>query len=260
MEELCLCDEEDEIREEVEEVEEEEEGCQPVTKIAFAKTHKTGSSTVQNMLLRFGVKHDLTFGMPPNSWMFSVIDELHSEVVTKGPWQALGFDIFAFHCRWDYHEVKKIIPEAKFFTILREPMDTFESNYVYMGAQKARGADLNQFAEKFAAQGEKRAKKAYVGQNNLLWDLGMDVQDLDDMDKVERKVREVEEQFELVMIMERFDESLVLLADHFCWPLEEVLYIKQNERLAELKNNATDKTREIMRTWLRGDYMVNLPG
>jgi len=32
--------------------------------------------------------------------------------------------------------------------LLREPLDTFESNYVYMGAQKARNATLNQFAKK----------------------------------------------------------------------------------------------------------------
>jgi len=33
--------------------------CSPETKIAFAKTHKTGSSTMQNILLRYGVKYDL---------------------------------------------------------------------------------------------------------------------------------------------------------------------------------------------------------
>jgi len=33
--------------------------CKPKTKIAFAKTHKTGSSTLQNLLLRYGVKNDL---------------------------------------------------------------------------------------------------------------------------------------------------------------------------------------------------------
>jgi len=109
---------------------------------------------------------------------------------------------------------------------------------------------------RFAAKGEKRNKRAYVGQNNLLWDLGMDVKDLDDMEKVKAKVAEVKERFDLVMITERWDESLVLLADVMCWSLEEVVYLKQNERFEELRNVPTDETKEIMRTWLRGDYYL----
>ena len=30
--------------------------CEPITKLAFAKTHKTGSSTLQNILFRYLVK------------------------------------------------------------------------------------------------------------------------------------------------------------------------------------------------------------
>ena len=35
-----------------------------VTKIVFLKTHKTASSTLQNALLRFGEKRNLTFALP----------------------------------------------------------------------------------------------------------------------------------------------------------------------------------------------------
>ncbi len=255
---LCPCpSEEEEKKEEEGPPVERRKECDPVQKVAFAKTHKTGSSTVQNILLRYGVKHDLVFAMPPNSWMFHIIDPLNSSLVLDGPWRDLGFDIFAFHCRWNYTEVNKMVPGAQYITILRDPLWTFESNYVYMGAQNARKADLNQFAERFAAKGEKRNKRAYVGQNNLLWDLGVNVEDLDNMDVVDAKIKEIDEKFELVMMMERFEESLVLFADAFCWPLEEVTYIKQNERVKEIKNVPTNKTREIMREWLRGDYKVS---
>ena len=37
-----------------------------VTKITFLKTHKTASSTLQNVLLRFGEKRNLTFALPKN--------------------------------------------------------------------------------------------------------------------------------------------------------------------------------------------------
>ena len=35
------------------------------------------------------------------------------------------------------------------------------------------------------------------------------------------------------MILERFDESLVLLQDLMCWPTEDIVYLKQNERTAK---------------------------
>ena len=46
----------------------------PVRKqVTFAKTHKTGSSTVQNILFRYGQRHNLSFAFPlKNTWMFNL--------------------------------------------------------------------------------------------------------------------------------------------------------------------------------------------
>ena len=38
--------------------------CRPHRKIAFAKTHKTASSTVQNILLRYGLANGVEFLLP----------------------------------------------------------------------------------------------------------------------------------------------------------------------------------------------------
>lgn len=233
-------------------------GCDPVQKVIFAKTHKTGSSTVQNVLLRYGVSNDRLFAMPPKSWMFKLTEDLNSSIVLDGPWKDLGnFDIFAFHCRWDVDEVFKIVPDAKLFTILREPISNFESNYVFMGAQSARSLNINEFAEKVVSRGDKRGENAYVGQNNLLWDLGLRPKVIDDPKFIDAKIKEVEDRFDLVLFMERFEESMVLLADLMCWPLEDVMYIKQNARKDEYKKTRPNqKTKEIMRKWLEGDYKV----
>ena len=39
---------------------------------------------------------------------------------------------------------------------VRDPIDCFESNFVYMGVSKVRNATLNQFAERYAAKNEQR--------------------------------------------------------------------------------------------------------
>ena len=36
---------------------------------------------------------------------------------------------------WNYEEVHKILPDAVFLTLLRNPVQCYESNYVYMGLQ-----------------------------------------------------------------------------------------------------------------------------
>ena len=47
---------------------------------------------------------------------------------------------------WNYSEVRKLLPSATFVTLLRDPVDCWESNYVYMGLQNAFKMDINEFA------------------------------------------------------------------------------------------------------------------
>jgi hypothetical protein len=42
--------------------------------VAFLKTHKTGSSTVQNLMFRLGEKENLTFAFPYYAYQFSYPD------------------------------------------------------------------------------------------------------------------------------------------------------------------------------------------
>ena len=42
----------------------EDRQCREKRKIIFAKTHKTGSTTLQNILFRFGQEHNLLFILP----------------------------------------------------------------------------------------------------------------------------------------------------------------------------------------------------
>ena len=66
-------------------------------KVAFAKTHKTGSSTLQNIFFRFGDKNNLSFAMPETSWMFSYKQPFNVSLVMELPSSSLAYDMFIFH-------------------------------------------------------------------------------------------------------------------------------------------------------------------
>ena len=65
--------------------------------IAFAKTHKTGSSTLQNIFFRYGDRNNLNFALPEKSWMFSYKQPFNASMVNTLPWGGFGFDMFIFH-------------------------------------------------------------------------------------------------------------------------------------------------------------------
>jgi hypothetical protein len=56
------------------------------------------------------------------------------------------FHLFAAHSIWNGAAIDQLIPGAHKITILREPVATFESYYVYAGYDKKHG-DINEFAK-----------------------------------------------------------------------------------------------------------------
>ena len=45
--------------------------------------------------------------------------------------KARTFDVFLFHSVWNYNDVRKVVPNGPAITLLREPVELFESGYVY---------------------------------------------------------------------------------------------------------------------------------
>ena len=82
--------------------------------------------------------------------------------------------------------------------------------------------DINKFAQLKAASKIPRKPGAIIGKNQQLWDLGTTSLEMEDMETVEEQIARYDSQFDLVLIMEYFDESLVLLAELLCWDLSQV--------------------------------------
>ena len=150
----------------------------------------------------------------------------------------------------------KLLPDALYITLLRDPVTCYESNYVYMGLEKAFKMDINKFAETKASAGVTRRPTAMIGKNQMLWDLGMSHTDMEDKVKVSEKINELDKQFDFVLIAEHFDESLVLLARMMCWDLRDVPSLAQNARKASKVSNITETAKQYLTSWLSSDYQL----
>jgi len=64
---------------------------------------------------------------------------------------------------------------------------------------------------------------------------------------------EIDERFDLVMILERFEESLVLLKHLNCWQFEDVAFTRVNEG-KRMKQRVTNETIEVLKELLDFEY------
>ena len=80
--------------------------CNPKRKIVFAKTHKTGSTTVQNIVLRYGYRNGLNFAFPSkNRHHFGPLAPVTFDHLDD----RVEYDVFPFHGKWNSGKISGII-------------------------------------------------------------------------------------------------------------------------------------------------------
>jgi hypothetical protein len=77
----------------------------------------------------------------------------------------------------------------------------------------------------------------------------------DNMTRVRQEIKKLDRDFELVLIMEYFDESLILLKKAFCWTLQDLLYVKFNQRQHKPAIRIGEKVKRNIRKWNKADVM-----
>ena len=90
----------------------------------------------------------------------------------------------------------------------------------------------------------------------MLWDFGLPKTQFDNVTAVSAKIDEMRSLLDLVLVAERFDESMVLLKHELCWDYEDVTYLKLNAMKAGAKSTVSHRAREELKKWLASDYKV----
>ncbi|KAF6198883.1 hypothetical protein GE061_006906 [Apolygus lucorum] len=223
------------------------------TDIFFLKTHKCASSTIQNILMRFGYRRHLDFVLPLKDNYLGHPAQFNRNMI---PRELTSFNqtynIFTHHSRYNYEEVKAVMNEnATFVTMLRNPASLFESMYQYYRLE----VTTNMTLQKFIKNPDKwfylavRSPARKIGTNQMSFDLGLNVAEFVDgkrNDSVDDFIRKIETEFDLVMITEYMEASLVLLSKLMNWPLEHVASFKVNSRQLVRKVQLTLSERDSL--------------
>ena len=159
--------------------------CLPKRKIGFLKTHKCASSTIQNILLRFVIKHKLNVVLPRRrnylGKFFGRDYHFDRKMMENTSWEHAGleYDIFLCHTRWNHTSVSQVLNDhgdVFYFSILREPVELFRSYWDYFKLGKIFKTTLEDYTRTvmYTEVKFKNKTKGSHGYNQMLTDFGLD--------------------------------------------------------------------------------------
>ena len=244
--------------------------CQPINHIYFLRTHKTASSTTGTILLNYGVNKKQRIILDPDladkEWPALLkLNELSTKVKSDTA------KIFVTHIRFNKETINSVFPKtkAKYITILRNPVDHFKSAWLFYNIGKLTGIphandNINTFLKSPNALQEIKKKLSKTTQrmyerfnhlsNSNLFDMGFEQENFQNMTLVKNYIDKMDKEFDLVMITDYFDESLILLKRLLCWEFEDIVYIKLKAKKRKIEFE--EEVKKNILTWNHADTIL----
>ncbi|XP_056419080.1 galactose-3-O-sulfotransferase 2-like isoform X2 [Hyla sarda] len=238
-----------------------ERSCWPQRHIFFLKTHKTASSTIMNILFRFGESHNLTFALPSNNRTQFFYSNYFKTYFVEGFKTKIQpkYDIMCHHMRFDLTEVEKVMPKDTFyFTILRNPVSLMESTFSYYRFYDIfiNALSLEDYLTNPYKYYKNKSSYSNFGKNLMAFDFGLNPDEPETPKHFELAQKTIETMFNLVLITEYFDESLILLKDALCWGFDDILSFPLNSRNTTSRNILSEETQEKIKAWNQLDWQL----
>ena len=235
--------------------------------MVFLKTHKTGSSTITNILNRFGDKNNLVFVVPTERynrlgwpWFFQEDHMIHYNDTKP--------NMLCSHARYNRAVLERVMPnDTVYVTILRDPVRQFESTFSYMAFGDILGISnetdpldvffenpndvlVNYILTKDLRINSDRLK---LIRNGMFFDLGLESRDFDDAEEIQRTIQRLDKEFDLVLLTEYFEESMVMLKNLLCWNTDDMVHFNLNQRRQSEKRNISSELATKIRKWNSAD-------
>ncbi|OWF40397.1 Galactose-3-O-sulfotransferase 3 [Mizuhopecten yessoensis] len=205
----------------------------PVRHIVFIKVHKAAGTTVQNIFLRYGYVKDLVFTLPMYDSTISIRRFVTGYNVRPPP-KNKSFDIV----RFSRESFSKVQPnDSRYIGIVREPFHQFQFNLQYYRQRYVVNIPGNKAVLEYLLHNDKYMRFRGGGgntstYNRMSYDFGFPDSLFwsKDQDEIENYLMKLDNDIDLVMVTEYFDESIVLMRRLLNWDLKYVLYGKLTEK------------------------------
>lgn len=256
------------------------------------KVHKSGSSTVANILARYALYHDLNVALPKKSSnlsRFNYFDQLHEDRVMALS-QGQQYGVLFNHMIYNRSALDQLMPAGIYYCgIMREPLSRFLSGakyYHYLlpasvkeyllqeveatnktwGKAQAReqgagtAAVTSEHLEGLAKLLNKTVKKKMERlpelYNSLASDSGLPTKDHMNEAAVLEHTRKLDRELDLMMVMEHFNESLVLLKRRACLSMKDIVYFPLNSAPKRRIRPLSPSDMDVLRAWQTADHKM----
>ncbi|XP_014663371.1 PREDICTED: galactosylceramide sulfotransferase-like [Priapulus caudatus] len=239
--------------------------CSAIHDVFFLKVHKCASSTLQNMFMRYGKRHKLTFVLPPRGNYVGYTSPLDASAIVRHP--SGVYNMLVHHSRFELRSVRALMPRAVLTAVVRRPAAVFESLYHFSHWEQRFNVNLTTFLTDprgFTARKHAKPGRSPPPRNSMLYDFGLPAEQFWNKTRIYETAQAVRATFDLVMLAERMEESLVLLRALLCWPWRDVVVLSANVRAAEAKRQSggggsgamTAELAHSIETWNWGDAIL----
>ncbi|XP_035697565.1 uncharacterized protein LOC118430684 [Branchiostoma floridae] len=242
--------------------------CEKKKDFVFVKVHKAGSTTTACIFQRFGYEHGATFVLPRNhksdiGWPNLL--KMEDLIPSAGG----AFNILTDHIVYDRRLTDHLMtPDAVYLTILRHPLDQLKSvfNWFHLPHEYQLEHSHNPIAtflenpEKYQdpyVTSRQHRDPFSLTKNFMSFDLGYPMGLTDDQTAIKNFITQLDKEMFLVLILEHYMESLVLLKRLMCWTIQDILYDlkpKNQRQYAYRTMELPEKYKKKHQEWSNVDY------
>ncbi|XP_067663563.1 galactose-3-O-sulfotransferase 2-like [Haliotis asinina] len=241
--------------------------CSKVNNIAFLKVHKCGSTTVTNIFQRFAIWNQLNVVLPnkkKGSYGFNYLGydrNFTMDSVIPIP-RNETYNILCNHVVYNRTMFRKLLPKGSFYTaIVRDPEERFVSAAFYYGLVRklkrvVPGINSTKYIFSQWLKNPWKYGLSMEVSNHMAYDFGVHQSKFHNKSAVDKYIRSLDYDFDFVLLMDYFDESLMLLRRKLCWSMKDMVYLRSNSGKNKVDFAFSEDDRKLLRKWQMADVAI----
>ncbi|XP_076444200.1 galactosylceramide sulfotransferase-like [Babylonia areolata] len=234
-----------------------------VRHVVFVKVHKAASTTLFSVFVKFAIARRLNIMFPKQGHVLSQNEPSLRPVIPHPPSPPFLFDILCNHFVFRHDQIERAFPpDTKYVAILRDPLRRVQSAfYYYTSVFHLRYLKpVRSFKQFIQNQSMFETVSPYISQTNnrMSIDLGLESYYLKDSGYITTFVKRLENKFDLILIADRFDESMLLLKRRLRWTMKDIVYMNLNTHSKKdlSKEKISPETKDKFQRFQRFDVAI----